>query len=106
MLEKKQIIFYLYKGRQERILHPLGHFNSDRKWFPDDKEKCKCCEDIKTPSRGYPFTLNQHCRTKKHVKEMVEKLWKSENEYLQKEAEYALKEITYKNLGINRDATS
>jgi len=48
--------------RQRRESHPKGTFDKAGRWYPDkENEKRECC-DVRSPSRGYPLTLNHHCR--------------------------------------------
>ena len=57
----------LFLKRQSREAHPSGKFDSAGRWYPAAEEKCHCCDGIREPSRGWPMTLNKHCRSAKHV---------------------------------------
>jgi hypothetical protein len=57
----------LYLARQARKAHPAGSFDGGRRWLPADTERCDCCRGIRRPSRAWPYSLMQHCRTSKHV---------------------------------------
>jgi len=63
----------VYKARQERIEHPYGTFDRKRRWYPDDNEKCSCCDKIRSPSVAYPYSLLLHCRTKVHITNLLKK---------------------------------
>lgn len=54
-------------ARQNRITHPAGYFDKQRRWYPEQSEKCSCCAGIRTPSVAYPFSLMLHCRTAEHI---------------------------------------
>ena len=53
--------------RRERITHPSGKFDNAQRWYPDESEKCECCEGIRSPSRSYPYSLMVHCRSTTHM---------------------------------------
>ena len=56
-----------YIDRQSRYAHPVGKFDKAQRWEPDEEERRKCCDGIRTPSRAWPYTLMQHCRTMTHI---------------------------------------
>lgn len=56
-----------FRKRQNRESHPSGNFDKAGRWFPNDAEESLCCKSISSPTRAYPFSLNSHCRTAKHV---------------------------------------
>ena len=58
---------YEYIRRQRRESHPDGSFDRARRWYPSPEEEQPCCSSIRSPSRGYPFSLMTHCRTAGHV---------------------------------------
>lgn len=64
----------IYYRRKERIDHPDGHFDGGGRWYPSEEERCECCDSIRGPSRRWPWSYMQHCRTKKHIKNLVAKL--------------------------------
>lgn len=55
-----------FLGRQSRTLHPEGAFKN-WKWYPSDNEWCSCCRSVHEPTRAFPYSLMQHCRTMAHV---------------------------------------
>jgi len=58
----------VYVARQRRAIHPHGDFDSAGRWFPCAKtERRRCCDQIRPPSRRWPYSLMLHCRTAKHV---------------------------------------
>jgi hypothetical protein len=57
----------LYLRRQERLEHPAGGFDYAGRWYAGEMEKCACCDKVKAPSRNFPLTVSQHCRTAKHI---------------------------------------
>ena len=56
-----------YLDRQARAAHPDGRFDNGGRWYPSEDEECPCCSRIRNPSRRWPYSLNTHCRTLKHV---------------------------------------
>lgn len=56
-----------YIKRQDRRSHPSGSCDKGGRWYPDESERCECCESIREPSRAYPWSLMIHCRTARHV---------------------------------------
>jgi hypothetical protein len=56
-----------FNARQERQSHPEGRFDNGDRWYPSVDERCECCESIRSPSRGYPYSLMLHCRTAEHL---------------------------------------
>jgi hypothetical protein len=58
----------VYVARQRRAVHPQGQFDSAGRWYPYAKtEHRRCCDQIRSPSRRWPYSLMLHCRTAKHV---------------------------------------
>lgn len=60
----------VYVARQRRIVHPHGKFDSGGRWYPNNSEYRACCDQIRSPSRRWPYSLMLHCRTAKHVAAM------------------------------------
>lgn len=56
----------LHRARLDRDRHPDGGTEGPR-WWPSDAERQECCSFVRTPSRAFPWTLMQHCRTAEHV---------------------------------------
>jgi len=56
---------YLLRGAG--VIQPLGNYDSGGRWYPDDDEWCPCCTAIREPSRAFPFSLRDHCRTQRHL---------------------------------------
>lgn len=61
-----------YINRQARTEHPSGHSDNGGRWYPDGHEACSCCDYIRTPSRGFPYSLMVHCRTITHISALFE----------------------------------
>ena len=40
---------------------------TDNRWYPDEDNTCPHCASIRRPSRNYPFSLINHCKTLKHM---------------------------------------
>lgn len=67
MEERIQEIAKTYWRRRFHLENPSGHFNRGGRWFPDAREEAECCAHIRPPSRAYPYSLMQHCRSLKHL---------------------------------------
>ena len=59
-----------FHARQSRDTHPSGYFDDKGRWYPSDEETQPCCEDIRTPTRRFPYSLMVHCRTLRHVAQL------------------------------------
>jgi len=42
--------------------------------YPSDEEKCKDCGSVRSPSRVYPFSLYNHCKSQKHLRNKLNEL--------------------------------
>jgi len=56
-----------YESLQSRKTNPSGAFDDAGRWYPNESEKCDCCDTIRSPSRKWPYSLMTHCRTLKHI---------------------------------------
>ncbi len=56
-----------FENRQSRRVHPDGTFDKAGRWYPSDSESCGCCDEVRGPSRSYPYSYMVHCRTAKHI---------------------------------------
>ena len=70
-----EVVAHIYQQRKNRNEYPQGRYDKAGRWYPTDEEKCGCCGNIRSPSRSWPYSLRDHCRTKKHVRSLVEKVW-------------------------------
>ena len=61
-----------YFARQSRREHPNGHFDHIGRWKADSSEKQACCNGIRRASQQFPYSLNSHCRTAKHIASLYE----------------------------------
>lgn len=80
-MTKQEAVESIFQAWQERSEHPDGKFDGKKRWYPSDKEHCDCCDYIRSPSTAYPFSYMVHCRTKKHIQNLVEKHW-GDQDYL------------------------
>ena len=60
-----------YLKRQARVSYPKG-FVKHTKWYPQEVEERPCCLNIRQPSHSYPWSLMTHCRSLKHVCNLLE----------------------------------
>lgn len=58
---------YEYILRQNRYSHPDGKFDQGGRWYPSQDEEQPCCSSIRSPSRAFPYSLMQHCRSIGHI---------------------------------------
>jgi hypothetical protein len=71
---KKDVIDKIFVARQERRTHPSGRQDNGGRWFPSNSEECDCCKSVRSPSKAFPWSYMTHCRTKKHVIQLINKL--------------------------------
>ena len=62
----------LFNARQAREVHPDGTFGAYGIWQPSDAERQTCCEKLRMPTRRWPYSLIQHCRTATHVAQLCD----------------------------------
>lgn len=51
-----------------KTVYPMGSKDNGGRWYPSKIEKASCCENVRSPSRQWPWSLWEHCRTQKHVR--------------------------------------
>ena len=56
-----------YLRLRARKIHPDGSFDKAGRFYPSKAEWCTCCNAVRTPSRGFPYSYMTHCRTAEHV---------------------------------------
>lgn len=56
-----------WKRRADREEHPDGEFDNAKRWYPKGEERQECCRDIRNPTREWPNSLLNHCRSLEHV---------------------------------------
>ena len=61
-----------YYARKERITHPNGYFDRAKRWYPSEGEEQNCCGGLRRPTRSFPNSLNTHCRSVKHIAQLLE----------------------------------
>lgn len=61
-----------YLARKNRTAHPEGKWDRGGRWYPTGAELRACCNSIRPPSRNWPRSLMQHCRTAEHVAALLE----------------------------------
>ncbi len=61
----------LFIRRKSREAYPEGKLDSGGRWYPSEFETTPGCMSIRSPSAAYPYNLLTHCRTKKHIKELI-----------------------------------
>lgn len=53
--------------RQNRKTHPSGKTDNGGRWYPSEDEHCKCCDNVRSPSRAFPWSYMTHCRSIRHI---------------------------------------
>ena len=56
-----------YYQRQNRKSHPDGRADKAGRWYPSASERQSCCNQVRQPTRSYPWSLMVHCRTARHI---------------------------------------
>jgi len=58
----------VYVARQRRAVHPQGQFDSAGRWYPYAKTEHRlCCDQIRSPSRRWPYSLIYRKSTDKYL---------------------------------------
>lgn len=57
----------VYEARKERLIHPVGQFDKQGRWYPSADEDCGVSATVRTPSRAWPYSYMVACRTRKHA---------------------------------------
>lgn len=57
-------------ARRDRQENPNGEFDKKGRWFPSEDEKRDCCR-VRYPSRAFPYSYMTHCRSLKHVAQLM-----------------------------------
>ena len=60
----KEIIDTVYKMLKNREINPSGQFDKGGRFYATNGDLI----DVRTPSRAFPYSEMQACRTKKYVK--------------------------------------
>lgn len=78
---REVVIKAIFISRRDRNTHPDGHFDKAGRWWPSAEEECDCCDNIREPSRRWPYNYLVHCRSAAHVRNMVTTTYTNENLY-------------------------
>lgn len=65
----KDVIQAVYEMLQNREIHPTGTFDGKGRFYATHDDLI----NVRAPSRSWPFSHMQACRTKKYVKAVYEK---------------------------------
>ncbi len=55
-----------YTARTLGRADPHGRRDSAGRWYPAESERRPCCDRVRSPSRRFPYSLVNHCRTAGH----------------------------------------
>lgn len=64
-------LFNLFLRKIKEKYRPDGKTDNGGRWFPSESESCSCCENVRSPSRAYPWSLYKHCHSIKHIKNVL-----------------------------------
>lgn len=57
-----------WRGRESGSRYPESEPGRSIRWYPHERNEWQsCCDKIRRPSRKYPYSLLQHCKSAKHV---------------------------------------
>ena len=56
-----------YLARRSGREQPNGRGDSGGRWYPANTERRWCCTGLRQPSRAWPHSIKDHCRTLQHV---------------------------------------
>lgn len=64
-----------YEARRDRQVNPEGKFDGAGRWYPSQTEDADGSIERthRSPSRAWPYSYMTACRTRKHVKALVER---------------------------------
>jgi glycosylphosphatidylinositol transamidase (GPIT) subunit GPI8 len=68
----QQGINTVYMALKERDIHPDGTFDNKNRWYPSADEDIDITNSVRSPSAAWPYSYLTACRTKKHVKTLLE----------------------------------
>lgn len=54
-------------ARNKGPSRPSGRWDGASRFYPSDDEHRECCDDIRDPSRAYPYSLWSHVHSARHV---------------------------------------
>jgi hypothetical protein len=54
-------------ARNKGPSRPAGRWDGAGRYYPSDDERRECCDDIRRPSRAYPYSLWAHVHSAVHV---------------------------------------
>ncbi|QWT22511.1 hypothetical protein KPL74_11040 [Bacillus sp. NP157] len=58
--------------RAARIEHPAGSSDRGGRWYPSDDEDCGVTRTARSPSRAWPHSYNQACRSLAHCEALYD----------------------------------
>ena len=59
-------------ARNKGPSRPAGRWDGASRYYPSDDERRECCDDIRSPSRAYPYSLWSHVHSAVHVAALFE----------------------------------
>ena len=71
----------VFQQLKERDIHPAGNFDNAGRFYPAD-HLYNFVSHLRSPSRSWPYSYMQGCRTKKFVRHVAEEFSPSSTEEL------------------------
>lgn len=56
-----------YQALRDRVTNPEGTFDKQGRFYLAGRSEYACCQNIRSPSRRFPYSEMKHGRTLKHV---------------------------------------
>jgi hypothetical protein len=70
----KTLVQGIYEARRDRQVNPEGRFDGGGRWYPSDAEDADGDGSrTRSPSRAWPYSYMLRCRTRQHVRVLVER---------------------------------
>jgi hypothetical protein len=73
--DRSKVLFNRFVSLYSKVYQPLGKYDKGGRWYPEDEEREECCEYVRSPSRSFPYSLLKHCRSQKHVKNVLRSVY-------------------------------
>ena len=70
----KTLVQGIYEARRDRVVNPEGRFDGGGRWYPSEAEDADGDGSrTRRPSRAWPYSYMLRCRTRQHVRVLVER---------------------------------
>jgi|WetSurMetagenome_2_1015567.scaffolds.fasta_scaffold116164_3 hypothetical protein len=70
----RSLVQSIYENRRDRAVNPEGSFDRAGRWYPSEAEDANGDGSrTRSPSRAWPYSYMLRCRTRQHVRVLVER---------------------------------